>query len=58
MNLAFPTTSGVTYEVLYANSLTSPITWHTNSTVAGDGSVKTVFDPIGPAQKYYRLLER
>ena len=32
MYLAFPSTSGVTYEVLYASSLTSPITWHTNST--------------------------
>jgi hypothetical protein len=57
MNLAFPTTLGVKYEVLYANSLTSPITWRTNSTVAGDGTVKTVTDPIGATQRYYRLLE-
>jgi hypothetical protein len=57
MHLAFPSTSGVTYEVLYANSLTNPITWRTNATVAGDGTVKTVSDPLGSAQRYYRLLE-
>ena len=57
MNLTFPTTSGVTYEVLYANSLNSPITWHTNSTIAGDGTVKGVSDPIGATQRFYRVLE-
>ena len=57
MYMAFPSASGVTYEVLYANSLTSPITWYTNSTVIGDGGVKTVSDPIGATQRYYRLLE-
>ena len=57
MHLAFPTASGVTYEVLYANSLNSPITWHTNSTIAGDGTVKGVSDPIGATQRFYRVLE-
>jgi hypothetical protein len=57
MNLTFPTTSGVTYEVLYADSLNSPITWHTNSTVAGDGTVKGVSDPIGATHRFYRVLE-
>ena len=57
MQLAFPSTSGVTYEVLYATSLASPITWRTNSTKPGTGSVITVSDPIGANQRYYRLLE-
>ena len=57
MNLTFPTTSGVTYEVLYTDSLTSPITWYTNSTIVGDGTVKSVSDPIGATQRFYRLLE-
>jgi hypothetical protein len=57
MNLTFPTTSGVTYEVLYTDSLTSPITWHTNSTIVGDGTVKGVSDPIGATQRFYRVLE-
>jgi len=57
INLAFPTTSGVTYQVLYANSLSSPITWYTNSSVSGNGTVQTVSQPIGTGQRYYRLLE-
>jgi hypothetical protein len=57
MYLAFPSTSGVTYEVLYATSLTSPITWRTNSTLSGNGSVMTASDPIGATPHYYRLLE-
>jgi Immunoglobulin I-set domain/Immunoglobulin domain len=57
MNLTFPTTSGVTYEVLYTDSLTSPITWYTNSTIVGDGTVKGVSDPIGATQRFYRVLE-
>jgi hypothetical protein len=57
MNLSFPTTSGFTYEVLYASSLTSPITWRTNATVAGDGTVKGVSDSIGAANRFYRVLE-
>jgi hypothetical protein len=56
MHLTFPTASGVTYEVLYANSLNSPITWHTNSTIAGDGTPKTATDPIGTTQRFYRVM--
>jgi hypothetical protein len=57
MNLSFPTTSGVTYEVLYADSLNSPSTWHTNKTIAGDGTVKGISDPIGTTRRFYRVLE-
>lgn len=55
MNLSFPTTSGVTYDVLYADSLTAPITWHTKSSIAGDGTVKSVSDAAGQTQRFYRV---
>jgi hypothetical protein len=57
MNLSFPTTSGVTYEVLYADSLNSPITWLTNSTIAGDATVKGVSYPASATKRFYRVLE-
>ena len=57
MNLSFPSASGVTYEVLYTSSLNSPITWQTNTTITGDGSVKAVSDPIGATKRFYRVLE-
>ncbi|HVM50663.1 MAG TPA: immunoglobulin domain-containing protein [Candidatus Acidoferrum sp.] len=57
INLSWPSTSGVTYEVLSGNSLTSPITWSTNATVAGDGTTKSVAYPTSATQKFYRLLE-
>ncbi len=57
LHLTFPTISGVTYEVLSASGLTSPITWQTNSAVSGDGTIKTVPIPVNGAQQYYRLLE-
>jgi hypothetical protein len=57
MNLSFPTTSGVTYEVLYADSLNSPSTWRTNKSIAGNGTVKGISDPIGATKRFYRVLE-
>lgn len=56
IHLTFPSTSGVTYELLYANSLNSPIAWQTNSTIAGDGTVKGIFDPIGATNRFYRVM--
>ena len=57
MNLSFPSASGVTYEVLYTSSLNSPITWQTNTTITGDGSVKAISDPIGATKRFYRVRE-
>ena len=57
MNLSFPSTSGVTYEVLYTSSLSSPTTWQTNATITGDGSVKAISDPIGATKRFYRVRE-
>jgi hypothetical protein len=57
INLSFPTTSGVTYEVLSADSLNSPSLWRTNSTVAGDGTVKGISYPTTGTKQFYRVLE-
>jgi len=57
IHLTFPTTSGVKYEVLYADGLTGPTTWHTNTTITGDGTVMGASDTIGTGSRFYRLLE-
>jgi hypothetical protein len=54
INISFPSTAGVTYEVLYAGSLPSG-TWQTNSTITGDGTVKTVSDPTSADARFYRV---
>jgi Immunoglobulin domain len=54
MNVTFPSTIGVTYEVLYSSSLSAPISsWHTNATVVGDGSIRSVSDSLGPDARFY-----
>jgi len=45
------------YDSIIANVATTAITWHTNTTIAGDGTVKGVSDPIGATQRFYRVLE-
>lgn len=55
VNISFPTQIGHTYYVLSTTSLSFPVTWSTNSTVGGTGSVQTVPDTIGGGAKFYRL---
>ena len=45
----------MTYQVQYATQV-SPITWQTNSTVVGDDTVKSVSEPIGATQRFYRVV--
>ncbi|MDB6017152.1 MAG: hypothetical protein JWR19_1641 [Pedosphaera sp.] len=54
VNISFPTQNGFNYTVTYKNNLNDPI-WLNLSTVAGDGTVKSVNDPIGAGQRFYRL---
>jgi hypothetical protein len=54
VQLSFPTQSGLTYQVWRKFALTDA-NWTLISTVAGDGSVKTVLDGIVPGQGFYRL---
>jgi hypothetical protein len=56
INLSFPTTSGTIYEVLYTGSAASALsTWQTNTTVTGDGTVKTVPDILSAGARFYRV---
>jgi hypothetical protein len=55
-NLSFPTTSGTIYEVLYTASPANALsTWQTNTTVIGDGTVRTVPDTLGAGARFYRV---
>jgi hypothetical protein len=54
-SFSFATVSGVTYLVEYKDSLDDPI-WQTLQIVPGDGTVKTITDPLSAAsQRFYRL---
>lgn len=52
MHFSFQTQVATTYQVLYKNSL-SDISWQLLTTVSGDGTVKTVTDPIGKGSRFY-----
>ena len=49
--LSFPTQGATSYQVLYKNNLTDA-NWQLLTTVNGDGSVKTVSDPLGSTRLY------
>jgi Immunoglobulin domain len=55
-NLSFQTANGAIYEVLYSGNAASALsTWQTNTTVIGDGSVRTVPDTLGAGARFYRV---
>jgi hypothetical protein len=54
IQLQFPTQAGHNYTVVYKSTLTGG-TWLTLTTVPGDGTVKTVNDPVGAGPRFYRL---
>lgn len=51
----FDSTTGVSHGVQYKEAL-SDAAWQSHSTVAGDGTRKTVTDAIGATQRYYRVV--
>jgi Subtilase family len=51
---SFPSISGRTYLVQYKDSLDDPA-WQSLQFITGDGTVKTVTDPLSPNQRLYRL---
>lgn len=54
--LSFPTQPGTTYRVMYRNDLASG-DWTLLTTVDGDGSEKTVTDPLSAANtRFYQLV--
>jgi hypothetical protein len=50
----FDTRAGSNYTVWYKTALTDA-TWQTLTTVVGDGTRKSVPDPLGPGQRFYRI---
>jgi hypothetical protein len=54
ISIKFQTQSGFNYIVFYSTSL-SPANWQTLTTVAGDGTVKTVPDTVSGSQRFYRV---
>ena len=55
-NISFQTTNGAIYEVLYTGNPGNALsTWQTNTTVIGDGTVRTVPDTLGAGARFYRV---
>ena len=50
----FDTRAGSSYDVLYKPSMTDAA-WQKLTTITGDGSRKSVTDPIGPGSRFYRV---
>ncbi|MDH3629270.1 MAG: glycoside hydrolase family 16 protein [Acidobacteriota bacterium] len=55
VELQFATDVGISYDIVYKTNL-SDSTWTVLQTVVGDGSVMSVFDPIGAPGAYYRVV--
>ncbi len=55
LNLPVSTTPGIRYVVQAADEL-SPANWQTLTTIAGDGTVTIVSDPVTRAHRFYRVL--
>jgi hypothetical protein len=51
--LSFPTQPGINYRVFYQTNLAG--NWNLLTTVAGDGTVKTVSDPTTGARRFYKV---
>lgn len=55
VTVSFPTQSGVSYMVVYKDTLEDPY-WKLLETVNGDGTVKSVTDASGKTQRFYRVV--
>jgi hypothetical protein len=54
VSISFPTQAGATYRVFYRANLTTG-NWILLATVAGDGTVKSVSDPLTGSQRFYKM---
>ncbi len=54
VELSFDTQAGLTYEVLYKTDLSDP-SWTLLQAVPGDGTTKTINDPVNSQAAYYRV---
>jgi hypothetical protein len=53
--LSFATHYGPSYRAYYKNNLTDPAWLPLGSAVTGDGTVKTISDPIGAGKRFYTV---
>jgi hypothetical protein len=54
VNISLPTQAGATYRVFYRNNLTTG-NWILLNNLLGDGTRKSVSDPIGASQRFYKV---
>ena len=54
VSISFPTQAGATYRVFYRANLTTG-NWNLLTTVLGDGTVKSVSDPLTGSQRFYKM---
>lgn len=54
VSISFPTQAGATYRVFYRANLTTG-NWTLLTTVLGNGSVKSVSDPMAVSQRFYKV---
>jgi hypothetical protein len=54
VSISFPTQAGATYRVFYRANLTAG-NWILLTTVLGDGTVKSVSDPLTGSQRFYKM---
>jgi beta-glucanase (GH16 family) len=54
VQISFQTQVGVSYDVLYKTSL-SDSSWTLLESVAGDGTIMSVYDPLGSPASFYRV---
>lgn len=55
ITVSFPTQNGLSYQLLYKNSLTDPSWTPIGSPVSGNGSIKSVGDTVGGSMRFYRV---
>ena len=54
VEISFETQAGLNYDVLYKTDITDP-SWTLLQSVAGDGTMKSVYDPISSPAGFYRV---
>jgi hypothetical protein len=54
VSISFPTQNGAAYRVFYRTDLING-NWILLTTVIGNGSVKSVGDPISGSQRFYKV---
>jgi hypothetical protein len=53
--ISFPTQAGAAYRVFYRTNLTTG-NWNLLNSVLGDGTVKSISDPSGGTNRYYKVV--